>query len=375
MEQDFRSSSRTHQLTRLANRSIRRRIAEHICSSLNEPTFKDYVFIKDIIPHAGFQEAAQIREAYEDYNPGQKTKVFIIASHEQEEQEHLHLYHRCAYNQSNCRCQFLQRFKNRIKKRQPKHIIREYPIKRETIENIINYLNTGQRELLYIQVNRDSLGEMVDRFKSLRIDGQSFRDGSNHHVEDCEIQIENGCRERDSEEQGNSRKIGRIESVIMRGYEHLSGNHHGENSQKVQRIDFIITNLLKFLATPIEAGCHLQQWTENKHLSIFTQSNPEYQLAVNTIQRLTCQLPFEKIHDIHNAKGCFRIYNRRNENIDYYYSIEDSIEYVEQLLMHQYSHEGEMKNFLQRLHSICERQIPKKNSIFIYGRFCDNNHS
>lgn len=62
-----------------------------------------------------------------------------------------------------------------------------------------------------------------------------------------------------------------------------------------------------------------------------------------------------------------QVYAARSSN--HYYSIEESFQYVEELLHHQYGERIFM--FLQHLFEVLEKKIPKLNSIFIQGKLDD----
>lgn len=65
---------------------------------------------------------------------------------------------------------------------------------------------------------------------------------------------------------------------------------------------------------------------------------------------------------MHNSAINPTYYARKN---NHYLSIEESISAVEMLLTFQYTN---FVPFLERLYSVCERSLPKLNSLFIQGR-------
>ena len=76
-------------------------------------------------------------------------------------------------------------------------------------------------------------------------------------------------------------------------------------------------------------------------------------------------LTFDQLFELHqNAKNP-KYYQRTPE--PYYYSVADSLNYCEKLLLHQYGDYEQVKNFLQRLFDITEKIIPKKNTMHIIG--------
>lgn len=351
-----------HQQPQTAFEFRRRRIAERLCTYINREPQNNDKFIKDIIPNSGIETANQIITAYNRYNPSQKTKVFIIGFHEEEKGQHIHFYHNCRYTQRNCRCGFIDNIQ--FKRREPKHIIDEHPFKEILFENIINYLSKERRQLIHIQIGPDSLGETIHRFKNLRLTESSGDNSSDGTMEACYNEMQDGSRKRNSTFIDGTSETKRIKRIIDQGYDDLSERRAGgRTNQKSEIVDFLVMNILKVLATPIEAACNTDYWSESKFLSIYNSKNSDYELACSSIMRLTSQLSFEEIYQLHTAKGCLNYYCARNKI--HYYSIEDSIKHIEKLLDHQYN--GDYIPFLSRLFDVCERKIPKRNSLFVKG--------
>lgn len=132
---------------------------------------------------------------------------------------------------------------------------------------------------------------------------------------------------------------------------------------KVELIEKLIENMLLLLCVPFESSCHCQAWVNNHNLFIYDSANTEYKLAASSLQRRTALLSFSELLTLHNNSPNPTYYARNNQH---YLSLEESIDIVEKLLDFQYK--DKVKDFMLRLYSICERTIPKKNSMFILGR-------
>lgn len=360
---------RKDRLNRLAYESIRRRIATGLRTSINRGLQGTYVFIKDIIPSVGFEEAQRIINNYQNYTESQKTSTFILGWHPEKEKGHYHLYHICNYNQSNCRCQYLRGIN--IKRRRHTDITSSYPIEEKYINNILNYLLEEPRQLVHIQIGSISYEQEIHQLADLGSSISTGRLSRERTMEMCEYESEDGSRSTRLSTIGpNFEEIAGIERFINQGFTDISWNDNNSNStkRKIKLQYYLIQNLLRLLTIPLESGCQVSQWLDNPILSIYDSKNVEYQLAVSTLNRMTNNLTFDQLYRLHTTPGCLGIYSARTEN--HYYSIEQSIEYCEQLLFHQYTTEENVKQFLIRLYNITEKQIPKKNSMFILGMFC-----
>lgn len=363
------STVRQSRLNRYSYELRRRRLTERLCTRIREAIQRNHCFIKDIIPSSGLQEAQRIVQSYNYYPESQKTATFIIGFHpkEKESQQHIHFYHICSYNQSNCRCTYLRGFQ--FKRRRHTDIIRQGPIETKHIQAIIEYLLENPRQLVHIQIGTDSFIEEIHRLENLRSSFYSGRDSTERPMEMCEFSLQDGDRSLGfNNEPDDFEEVRGIERFINQGLEQIPWIGQTTNTAlRKQRLNhYLICHLLKYLVTPIEKAADTEEWLDNPNLAIYDASNPDYKLAVNSVYRLTCNLDFNQIYNIHNTPGCLGIYSARNN--DHYFSIDESIEHIEQLLIHQYGRDN-VPGFILRLYQICEKIIPKKNSMFIYGKF------
>lgn len=363
LARNLRNTIWMSELSELAGEFRRRRIAERLCTFVNREPERNYKFIKDIIPNCGIETANQIIRNYNQYNTSQKTKAFIIGYHKEAKGEHLHFYHNCRYTQSNCRCGFIDQI--RFKRREPKYIVDERPFERSLFENIIKYLSKGERSLIHIQIGDDACSEIVRRIKDIRLDSDTEGDASDGMVETCENEMQNASRKRHADFNEGPGETKRIKRIINQGYDGISTIRTGAGAnQKSQTVDFLIRNILKVLATPIEDACDTSYWYENPTLSIFNNKNPDYQLACSSLMKMTSHLTFEELYELHTVPGCHNVYGTRIFN--HYFEREESMIHIERLLKHQY---GDPAPFLKRVYEICERLIPKRNSLYIRGEY------
>lgn len=360
---------RESRLNRYSYELRRRRLTERLRSRINEALQRNHCFIKDILPSVGLQEAQRIVESYGYYPESQKTATFIIGFHpkEKESQQHVHFYHICSYNQSNCRCTYLRGFE--FKRRRPSDIIRKGPIETSHIQAILEYLFEDPRQLVHIQIGSDSFVEEIHRLKNLRSSFSYVRDSNQRTMEMCEFSMQDGSGSGGFNNESNDiEEVGGIERYVNQGLEQIPWIGQTTNTAlRKQRLNhYLICHLLKYLVTPIENATDTKQWLYNEHTKTIDASNLDYKLAVNCVYRLTCNLDFNQIYAIHTTPGCLGIYAANSD--DHYFSLEESFEHIEQLLLFQYGSD-ELPRFILRLYQICEKIIPKKNSMFVYGKF------
>lgn len=362
---DDESNNRRDRQNRIAYRTKLGRIVRKLDTSITRKLQDKYCLLKDILPNARFEDCARIVESYnKTYKDNQKKTTFIIGWHPKEEESHIHFYHTCSYNQSHCRCRFLNGF--RFKHRRPSDVIREYSTDKGRTKNILEYLLSSPRQLFHIQIDDTNECLEIYRLEDLRSSINNVGNETRESLEMCEYEDQSSYRSREFDtESTNSNEGGGIERFINQRFEEISWS--GNNGRATQRSDLIsklMRSLLHFMCTPIESACTLDCWVGNPNLIIYDSRNPDYQLAVSCLQRLTCSLDIHQLFKLHSIPGCKQIYSTRNS--EHYYSIEESLEHCEELLHHQYG--SNFVDFLQRLYEITEKIIPKKNSMFIHGR-------
>lgn len=359
------SSQYSPGLNRHSYEIIRGGLAKRLCTAIDGNFERRRSWIKDIVPSVGLQEAERIVKSYQSYYWDKKDSTFILAFHpgKTQEDDHLHLYHTCGFNNSTCRCSWLNGV--RVKRREPRHITRAGPIESERIENILEYLLKEPRQLVHVQIGPKSECEAVHRLKDIRQTLPNVGIGGEGTMETCEYESESIPTEQRAGPSGVRQNQG-ITSYIDQGVENISwsGGKSISTSRKLQLNKYLIKHLLRLLCVPIEASCTTTDWMATDELIIYDASNPDYKLAVASLQRLTCNLKYNEIQNLHNMPGCLGIYSARNNN--HYFTLEESIQHVEYLLRFQY--DENFVPFLKRLYDICEKNIPKKNSMFVQGR-------
>lgn len=143
------------------------------------------------------------------------------------------------------------------------------------------------------------------------------------------------------------------------------GEASARHQMKARIVTSLIANFNALLCVPIEASCTITRWLVDDSLNLYDQSKEEYKLAVSRFKRLTSQLEIKSIIALHQQANSPVYYSR---STNHYMSIEESLEQINKLLLHQYKTQESVNDFLKTLFLVCERKAGKMNSIFIKGK-------
>lgn len=358
---------------RFSERSLRGATAIRIQKQLRGTVCPTNEWISDIIPNVRIEDCDElVKQAASSGHPNQKAIAVIFHPEDQESKSgHIHLYHTCNYINSTCRCVFRRGFN--LKRRRPRCHTTVNSIEREYFQNWLKYFTTPPRRIAHLQIGRVSFGDEVRQIRDLRLSIGSKDNEADRSMEESQFSCEdtNWQGKEHREEYGiNTTSSGRVAEIVNQGYEELSGSDFKPNLAVKKRVDNneqIIKQLLRILSIPIESACSTNAWLENKYLSFYDKKNADYQIAVTQINRMISSMSYQEILSVHNADGCLRVYNARNNN--HYFSLDESNTHIEQLLLHQYQTEDGVKAFVKRVYEICEKIIPKKNTMFVFGEY------
>lgn len=357
---------------RFTERLRRRNLAINLHRAFKGRICDTAEWLSDIIPNVRYSSCDELVKRAESALCANKEKAIAIVYHPENKEGtkgHIHLYHTCGYINSYCRCSFHKGFN--IKRRRVRTHSTVCQLNQEYFNNWLKYYTTKPRQVLYFQIGtvsyRQQICEIGDLRSSFHIDG----DETNRDVETSIFSCESIGRERGQQKETYDRNTEcnkNVTRLVGEGYSNLSGNDFKPSLQVKKRVDLsnqLVSQIMRILAIPIEAACSTNPWLQDTYLSYFDKKNSDYQLACSTINRMISSLTFDQLYEIHTTKGCLQIYNNRSG--DHYYNLEDSIKVCEKLLLHQYETEENVKLFLQKLYNICEKIIPKKNTLFIQG--------
>lgn len=346
-----------------------RKLMGHRLARAIKGKFPDtYRWLTDIVPSVRFEDAQRLVNSATRF----KEKTILIVWHPEEETEqkgHCHLYHICSYNQSNCRCTFLKSFK--IKRRDPRRSNAVNTIDSAYFVNWLDYFLTHPRRILHIQVNGISNWGEIHRLKNLR---------QSHGCQDKEAEraLEGG--EFPSQDSDWAQRFGRDcnekNPITVGGTTDSTSDGHNQLSRigiiprkqlnaKIHDHDSLVEQILKLCVVPFENSCNNQMWIADKYLRFYDSSDPDFKRACSTVRRTTAFLTLDELIRFHSDNSRHGIFYATHD--DYYLDEDDSFQWVNKLLIHQYGENG-VKDFLNRLLDITEKRIPKKNTMFILGR-------
>lgn len=323
-------------------------------------------FIADILRNCTPQSVDDLLEAVKR----SKKETIIACWHpEQEDKGHIHVYHICSFHQSHCRCQFLKGFS--IKKRDPRRtpFVRSQ-FGREFWFNFLYYFISPPRQLVLFQIDgRDYIPFLIEsgivgKWNSSNPSrSTSMVEGSDISCQD--LVWETGYRSQAIRQNHEHSK--RVADAIDTGYSTTPGiNMQADKflQRKLKIQGDLLSALETLLVVPVESSCHVKLWLEHPTLSIFNSSNPDYKNACSLYNRKLVSMSFNEIKQLQIANPT-GLYMARNP--DHYYNPIESLEHIEALLHHQFPDDQQFLEFIQTLYDICERVIPKLNTLYLVG--------
>lgn len=364
--------------------SIGRKIHRGLCKL--HQTRPNLHVLRDILPAVGLRKGLELVKVVRNIDkvgsePGGGKKAFsrfvAIIWHPEEKGEnsfkergHLHIYHSCTYNQSHCTCAFLRGLP--IKRRLPKFVSPIGSFGEGDWRAWIEYFSSGRREILHLQIGGVSLWRDVCELKCLRDSIRSEEGESDGTLAANGLSLQASPWEEHSFEssslQENKRNRRAIEETVVEGQSGLPGlGDEGNKRLKVknQICKDITSNFFALLCVPVEASCQTKLWLSNESLALFDLSKEEYKMAISRYKRFTMHLTFSELLTIH-LQAKYPTYYARFPN--HYMSIDDSLLAINQLLLFQFKSNDKVDEFLNILFNICERKLPKLNSLFILGK-------
>lgn len=268
--------------------------------------------------------------------------------------EHIHVVHDCPWNSATCKCFGLD-----VRPRRKPHATNE-PSTTSYVASLIKYFDEKPRTIVFIKI-----GEFkritFNRNKGIQIDGYS----------ECAIY-------RTLQESGNSSE----NSLSPNGKELSRHWENIEQSQTLSRetrlsIKSIPAELSKFILNnityPIDNIHQSTIWRNSKHQFVLP-SDKNLIRAVSHVKNILTKFQFEDFEKIYDQANIIYFAALDRPFNDFYYSIEESIEIALKLLKFQFEKDSmetgfEVEElifeFLNNLYNVCEKKIPKKNSIYV----------
>lgn len=364
--------------------SIANKIYSGLCQ-LAERRPNLYV-LRDILPAVGLRKGIELAKIVRNIDKigseaggGKKafSRFVAIIWHPEEEGQnefqergHLHIYHSCTFNQSHCTCAFLRGLP--IKRRLPKFVSPINTFSEADWIKWIEYFSSGRRKILHLQIGGISLWRDVCELQLQRESWGDQKETTDGALESNGLSLQASDWEKHDFQPSalskNKRNTHAAEDIADKRLSGLPGlGDEGNKRAKVKNglCKELCQNFFSLLCVPVEASCQTKPWLANDSLSLFDLSKEEYKMAVSRYKRFTMHLSFTEIVSIHKQSTNATYYARFP---NFYLSLEDSITYINQLLLFQFKTIDGVDEFLNILFNVCERKLSKLNSIFILGK-------
>ncbi|KAG4077932.1 hypothetical protein HA402_013432 [Bradysia odoriphaga] len=146
-----------------------------------------------------------------------------------------------------------------------------------------------------------------------------------------------------------------------------SGNKRKHTSREANIGDELFRFLFKMPTAPINGVFRLKEWYTGKYKYV-DKNSPIVRAILDVIKLKYCALSIEEIYD-HVMSCDLQYYAATFGNFsDLYYSIEQSIDELENVLLYQFDNNTDsVESFLKNLYDVLNKNLPKINTIFVHG--------
>lgn len=322
-----------------------------------------YRLVRDVFQFRGHKDSyQQVRDIHRSLQ--EKHTFHAIVQHDHEGYDHYHVIHVCPWKRNQCRCFF-------VPSRRKTRTVYVGKIEREDWNNFFQYYTKDARLLQYLYS-----GDIGHR--ALR--GIEFISSKG---------LEDGSKEREVEASGSKSKdacdgcrifdTGITNKQVVRPTEKQQYIVRNPKPEEVEQL------MMSHITVPIHSICTTTIWNKSK----FRYVSPKDQIITQIIDSLRSQFVHWKLKDyMLYLETNTPLYECLNGDIEsYYYDEWESIEIISKLLTFQLEDialgeevtvDKMITTFLQEVHDICEKKIPKKNTLEITGPascgksyFCD----
>lgn len=275
--------------------------------------------------------------------------------------DHIHLGHDCSYANKSCRCSFIQKtealtgFRRRGGYRGRRSFCSELTL--SDIENIFAYFTKGGR-----RINYSRIGGHVERIPFLP-----------SHME---INGSEECRPATSME-----ICPEIPDYELRSKEYASGEGpsrnrrsiealHEKKSNKRQTQSEKMLQLIKLnLCCPVRGILSLPVWLNHDQFKFIDESDKRVMNVFSNWEKTLCNWSIYDFQTLYSQPNVNLYFSCGSEDIfNYYYTLEDSLHILIDLLEFQMDHDQELiGQFITDLFNILERKVPKLNTFILFA--------
>lgn len=306
--------------------------------------------------------ASRIRRRLDSYG----RSVFIVSTHD----NHIHVLHDCAYAGLSCRCKWRKEtqekedvdFRGRLRKRRRRRVSE---LSLSDWERIYLYFSTeGRRQETPPYINgkvstlpieiRDLAIERLERPR--RKDNPlatEKREDLEGDPDDLRLDFKNA--------QVSFRDGGSDDAPLPR---------RKKQRQEDTSIMAQLQRLLEqFPVSPLTNICDHPKYLESD-LRFIRARKCCYQDGIDLFGKTIMRWSIEDFYNkLYSKEDCEPSFSAGHMPInDYYYDIESSLDIISKLLLYQFNHDEELVyNFLKDVYDVCNRNIPKLNTLLIFS--------
>lgn len=317
------------------------------------------------------------------------TDVYAAIWHPEDEQYgHLHVYHTCRSYKHKCRCYFIsaidlavneknadcngricRRLSNRSRRQQ---ILHGYNVDPTYVFNWLQYYLGSPRRFIYLEIPQVPSSTILSRLQALDGFESITQDGPDECMEARRLPSkvvrrelfpdgDEPTTEADPDDSTTREPVVGGSGALPRGGEEPPT----KLKKRLTERKYIVANMLKILAVPLNACCDTRAWMQDPYLSYYDKTDDDYKRAVLQLQRYTCLLDFDQLDELHHSTSGFYLNRMRD---DYYYSYEETLKHIRELLQWQtFLTPWTVDEFVYHVHLIMERYYKKRNTLFIHG--------
>lgn len=340
-------------------------VGSTIISRLVQTEFKSSRrYISDVIACPSDAIMERVWAHLQEYGNRQRYRasggpIFFLICKEKED-GHIHVVHDCAYSNKACRCSWkdhqdirggLQRYLRRAR------YINE--LQQQDWENVLLYF-------VYQKYKGEEHAQIW-----IRGELQRFPPGSEI------IRWRNMCSER-AKLLGESKQDPRVIDNIRRGigiappFEQAVPGSHKQFKKARSRYEKIrdqVEELLKYNPCyPIDNIKKCEEFIKNDFLMEY-KNRFDIEQALTAYKIKICNIKLKDLYNLYHVPGCNPLFScGYKEFSETYYELDRSTEILNELLLFQFDEDAEIvANFLQTLKAIVDREIPKLNTLILYG--------
>lgn len=314
-----------------------------------------------------WRTSQEYQDQFGQLNRKRSTRGFHLgAAHKETENGdtgHWHLIHSCAWNGSHCQCGKYRGLSFKPRSGRPVKYVRDYSY--NDLASTLNYCNTDPRSLAYIEIGGENYWSVLDGAERLEAPGATTTNTEEGLVEACGI----SCQEYGEPTGSTNRGKRKFQSFKSAHGSSIQGAAGGGGLLQLSKNKINAITLVRQIAdliadhcvVPLASTCDIPVWKQDPVLRMFGRNDPTYKDAVCVAMRQFDNLTYDEMVRFYIGKSPW--WQARQS--DHYLDLQTSYDAVLELLKYQYGTWDKVKGFIKRLFDICEKRIPKRNTMIV----------